>query len=310
MENCLCIAFKFNDIFYTINTSEFRECKSRHLLIFYTKYLDYELFPFKELFNSVRVIPYSPSNMGIFMAFIKLFYLRFKNIDLVFLGNIKLIINQFLINRYNNVNIVLLEDGTMNYQLEDNKSQSWLKKLLSLVFQIDLCAIKENISRTYLLEPNLAKYWFGQKKKLELKSFICKKNDFIQLLKGKKILIGGNYYHYGYMSLEFYNKTVNEIIKEFGIDYYVPHQGCDPNEKIHCNLLNLTKYGVTFEMLLPSLSNTIFFSLGSSILFSANVLNSKVKPVLVKLVGGSYLKSISDFYEKTVKIKTIEFSVE
>lgn len=306
MKSCVCLAFKYNDIYYTLNTPEFDECSFKHLIIFKTKNLNSNLFPSLDQFSKIDVIEYEPTVKGIAMALSSLYRLKPFSYCYVFVSNVKLYITQYFINKSNNSRVLFIEDGTMNYQDEDKPVSltKWVRGCVNWLTRIDEKAIKRKIKSTYLLKPELAKYYFGDKVQLMLHKNSANLNSICRVVQGKKIFIGGNYYNYKMMTLLQYNEIVNRCIDKYSIDYYVPHQGFDIDERIHCETLDLSAESLTFEMILPCISETTFYSLGSSVLFTAKHLGNNTNQVLLK----THLKSmerITDIFEAKLDLVSI-----
>lgn len=304
----LCIAFKFNDVFYSINTEEFQLSGFKILVIFRTKKNKDYKFPFLELFNNVYYVDYSPSYYGIFQALRHIRKHKFPHIDYVLFSNIRLIVVQYLVTRLIGLpNLIMVEDGLMNYLNQKVYTRNkFFKIALSFILGIKIGRIEERVLYTYLFKPEIAYYFLGITKKLRLNSCLISKGCLFDKLSNKSVLIGSNIYDYGEIDLQEYNFLTNKILKQFNIDYYVPHHSASNGERINGEILDISEYGVTFEMILSFINNLRLYSMSSSVLFSCYVMGEQTKcqPILINTYRKEFAKFFN-FYRTFIKEKVI-----
>jgi hypothetical protein len=269
---CVVVAHKYNDIFYAINTFEFEKSDYKILVTVEKGHIVGRNFPFKEIFDHHLNVRNKFSIAGLLLI-CKLYHNILKNkilVDVMFISNPVLVINQYLHKIFGKPRMILLEDGLMNYN-EVKESNSLLKKIVQKIFGISNSGIYNKIETTYLSQPDLGKYYFGELKKINNNSFnFASKLD--QDIQGKKIFVGGDYYRYKFMSINQYCTYVNAIIKEFDIDLYLPHAFSNNNETINCNVLNLNSKSLTLEMLASNYTFSIY-SFGSTCAFTCKNIN-------------------------------------
>lgn len=275
-KNILVIAYKYNDVFYSLNTEEYKKANKRILVLIKTKNVKKDKFPFLDKFNFVIELDY---NNILILSLKIIMQLRFYNIDTVILSNPILLISQLLITKIKSSTIILLEDGLMNY-CDFKPSNSLKKRIMQRVFFISEKKILDSISTTYLLNPSKAVFYFGECKLLSLLR-VKKINYNIDFIKGKNIFVGQNLYDYGMLSLEEYINTVNYLIKKYNIDYYIPHIYSSNKENIQCDIIDLNRYGLTLEMLSSEIKFNLY-SFGSSVLYSTKFINPHIKTYLFK----------------------------
>lgn len=275
-KNILIIAYKYNDIFYSLNTEEYKNADKRTIILIKTKNVKNNKFPFLNKFDHIIELNY---NNILTLSLEIIFRIHLKNIDTVILSNPVLLISQLLINKIQSPQIVLLEDGLMNYY-NFIPSKSFKKKLMQKIFFISEQKILSLIHTTYLLDPSKAIFYFGKPQLLSLYR-IDKINNNIIFINGKSLFVGQNLYDYGTLSIEEYNKLVNYFIQKYKIDYYIPHIYSSSNENIKCNKIDLNKYGVTLEMLSSEFKFNLY-SFSSSVLYSTKLINPSIKTHLLK----------------------------
>lgn len=302
VDTLLVIARKFNDIFYAISTSEWTRFKRRVLVIFANNGFS-EQFPFQEMFDDVLVLG-STENRKNSIHIIRDIRRVKKRIrcDAVMVSNVVLVVNQYLMKISGGRQIFLLEDGLMNYY-DFHPSTSRLKYITQLFLGINERKLFNRITETFLLVPGMARYYGGKLAQLQLKPLIMpiwEKLDIVD----KKIFVGQCVYKFGYMSLEEYNRRVNQIIKKYDIDYYLPHAFASEEEQIDCPVLDLSKLHITLEVL-ASQFNFELYSFCSSVLYTTRVINSNVKSYLVhipELTEKSKLPVIEKYCSKIIDI--------
>lgn len=298
-KRCLVIAYKFNDIFYSVNTPEFINSEFRFLLIVDDEIFTPNKIPFENQFNDKLIISNINSSIGLVFAIFKItvYFKNFAFFDFVFTSNPRLLITQFIVNKLA-LNIILIEDGVMNYKSIIYVKYKYLKLLIQTLLGLDEHLISEKIISTYLLLPHKAVYYFSTVKLLDLKILSFDNSVLLSILEGKRIFVGGCYYLYDHISLTEYSELVNTICKRYGIDYYIPHRYSVANENINCNILDLNNYNLSIEMFASKINNLYIYSLGSSVLFSVKVINPNIYCMLVNAeCYSSELKEGNTFLE-------------
>lgn len=274
-QNMLVVARKYNDIYYAVSTDEWRSCKEHYLLMI-TDRLDDSKYPMQEAFNKVITIHTKAGTIGYYQQCRKVNNIV-KRLDYstVVLSNLAMVANLCTISGNKVTNVILVEDGLMNYY-DFQPSQRTSKKILELLFGIDEPKIQSKISKTYVLNPDLAKYYFGKLNKLYLNTELFAKHAKIDMtLKGKSIFVGQDLYNVKDISVEEYSEIVNRIIKEHNIDLYLPHTRCSENEEIQCAKLNLRDSLTTLEIY-SSLFPLKVYSFSSSVLYTTKIINPEV----------------------------------
>lgn len=284
----LVIAFKYNDILYALGTSEFKAATFKKLVIFYIDGRNPKDFPLQDAFNEVKYIRYREGFSNLWRNLLKIRSLHW-DCDVLTFSNPLLLATKYIAKLSHSKTIIWLEDGLMNYYpLSDipGLSHRKIKHTVQDVLRINdeqIFANKELI--TYLLCPEMAVSFWGEKKALSFDKNLLSRELYEKLtfLEGKKIFIGQALYATDGINKDYYVETVNRVIKEYGIDYYVPHYG-SKDEDIKCEFLNLQDYHITFEFLASAISFTLF-SVSSTLLYSTKKINSLVKTFMVNLNG-------------------------
>lgn len=278
----LVIARKFNDIFYALSTLEWNQANRRILAIFASDKFA-ERFPFQQKFDDVSVFCVSEDHFS-HIAVLKAIRKEKKRIqcDMVMLSNIVLVDNQYLIKMSGANRIFLLEDGLMNYydfRPKSNRIKSWVQKILGINERM----LFTNVAKTYLLAPELARFYNGKRCRLNLSSGLSESNmQKALMLQGKKIFVGQCLYRFNYMSLPLYNERINKIVKTYDIDYYLPHAFALEGEQIDCPILDIGNMQVTLE-LLASYTDFSIYSFCSSVLYTTRIINPKIKSYLIRI---------------------------
>lgn len=279
----LVIAKKYNDIFYALSIPEWKESSHKILLIITDK-LSGENYPMRHCFDEVHCIHQQKGGIGQFLTNLEIKRLIHSlSYNTVILSNISLVSNKLILCSSKCKDAILLEDGYMNYY--EFKEPNYLNKRIVMgLLGINQETVMSKITKTYLLKPSESKYSFGKLERLELdtKSFSDQIGK-LPKLQGKKLFVGQPLYHSytgNTISIEEYNEYVNEAIKKFGIDYYVPHTMADDREDVHCDIFNLGDYSITFEIL-ASLYDLEFYSVSSTVLYSTKIINPNVKSFML-----------------------------
>lgn len=284
----LVIAFKYNDILYALGTNEFQEATYKELVIFYVKGRNPKDFPLQGSFDSVNYIKYHSSLMLLWLNLLKIRFKSWRCDVLTFSNPILLAIK--LISKLSKAKKVLwLEDGLMNYYpLSDisYSSSQRIKLWAQAIFRLkDEVAYGNKEQVTYLLCPDMAVSYWGAVKQLcfNIKNFKTDLLEKLSFLDGRSFFIGQPLYYYNNIRKEDYESCVNEIIKKYRVDYYVPHFGSG-DEKINCPFLDLQKYHITFEFLACAYQFTLY-SINSTLLYSTKKINPQVNTYMVNLKG-------------------------
>ena len=298
MTSILLIAYKFNDIFYSLNTAEFKNADHKSLIIFETENVKKNDFPCLYLFDNVYSFRYSLSTF----SYLKILIIVTKSIkkigmyaNIVMFSNPVLAMNQFISKLLKVSHIILIEDGTMNYY-HFTPRESISKKIIQNFLCINEKQFYEKIKKTYLLKSDIGKYYFGDKVDLKL-SFhgLDSLIDKYSYLEEKKIFVGQPLYAFNYCTIDVYNELVNRIIIDLEINYYLPHLFSSKEEKINAKYLNLNADHLTLEVL-SSKYKLILYSFGSSIVLSSKVINPDSKTNIIKY--SSFTFKVSDILER------------
>lgn len=283
----LVIAFKFNDILYAINTVEFKQADYHKLIIFYNDAVSPSDYPCLGAFDTVKCIHYTHDLKSVAKSIVQVFKIKkMLRADCMITSIPLLLIIRFIFNLSKVQDVIWIEDGLLNYVkpesdlLKTSTVHAKIKQIVQLLLGVDEMKLVNKISSTYLLLPDEAIYYYGTKKKLTVDSIDYKEFDFLE---GKKLLIGQNLYPH-FCSFDDYIRITNDVISRLNIDYYIPHLLADlrENDIIKGNVLNLSKKGVTLEMLASTYNFTIV-SYGSSLLYTAKVINCNVYTIYIKL---------------------------
>ena len=283
--NILVVAKKYNDIYYALSLPEWNMSKYKTLIII-TKKLSLSNYPMQDLFDEVHCIQSRTGSIGIFQTLIDLKCLLPKlSYDTVVLSNISLVSNKYIVNNEKCKQAILIEDGYMNYY-DFQEPKSIAKSSIMSLFGIRQSTVLSKIYKSYLLEPQMAKYFFGVRCKLKIASDVfCSRINTMPDLQGRKLFIGQPLYH-SYtgndITIEQYNEIINKIIKMFDIDYYVPHTMADDRESIECKLFDIGAYKCTFEVL-ASIYDLEIYAISSSVLYTTKVINPKCKSFIVQI---------------------------
>ncbi len=279
--NMLVLARKYNDIFYAISTDEW-EKTDKHYLLMITDRLDIVSYPMENMFDGVYTIHSSTGVLEILKETKTINkILSSLDYDIVTTSNLAIVVNMFVINNRKTKKVILLEDGIMNYY--DFKSSRRLTKLIVMAFLgINERKIQKKITCTYLLSPDEAVYYFGEKKKLQLKGkMFAKYARLNESLRGKSIFVGQNFYVKGGITIKEYSDMVNRIIKENKIDYYLPHTMSKEGEDIKCEIFDVLGSNATLEIY-ASVMDYKVFSFSSSVLYTSKLINPNIKAVAIK----------------------------
>lgn len=277
----LVIARKFNDIFYAMSLPQWTLAHSRHLIII-SNGLNKDDFPLQFAFDDVKFISYSgESIINIIKTLWKISKIEIGKIDTIVLSNPVLVTNQYIIKKSRPKNIILIEDGSLNYS-SFSPSRSFVKKSLQILLGINQDKIFNNIDSTYLFYPSKGKFFFGQLQRLVFDRRIFSSVSFPINLNGKKIFVGQPLYNYGYITRQDYTILVNKVIEKYHIDFYLPHAFSSDLEEINSKSLNIAKYNVTLEALASQYKFSIF-SFGSSVLYTCKTINPDIESNLILL---------------------------
>ena len=286
-QTVLVIAFKFNDILYAINTEEWRNAKVRKLAIFYNDSVSSIDYPFQDRFDDVISFHYNHNSKSIAKSIINILCIkRWLHANYLITSIPLLLIVRLIFNLSKAKTVIWIEDGLLNYDKPDSTLlktgtiHARIKQIVQKLLRIDETKLIERINSTYLLLPDDAIYYYGEKKKLTIFGQDCNEYNYLE---GKRLLIGQNLYP-NFCSFDEYIGITNNVISKLKIDYYIPHLLADLREfdSIEGNVLNLSKERVTLEMLASTHTFTIV-SYGSSLLYTAKVINREVHTIYVRL---------------------------
>lgn len=276
----LVIARKFNDIIYAVSCDEFQNASNKKLLIISQHPSD--CFPLTSMFDETMYV-FSPN--ASWKSQIRLLKDIYKisdklKSDVILLSNIILFSHFNIVRASKCKNLIMLEDGYMNYR-SDIFDNNWKKNLILNFMGFKKLYMKDKISITYLFSPENAKYYFGELRKLVLKSDYYK-NYYGPNLNEKSIFVGQPLYHSNIDEVKEYNYIVNELIKYYNIEFYIPHFNASNNEKINCKQLNISKYGITLEAL-ATYYNFKIYSFSSSLLFTTRIINPRIVSTMIEI---------------------------
>ncbi|CCZ10910.1 predicted protein [Odoribacter sp. CAG:788] len=277
------IAFKFNDIFYSLATEELNNSGFKILILLLTENMSSGSFPCQNKFDKVIKIYYRKNFLFFFFAWLQVLWkLKKHRVEKVLLSNPILVINQLIISKLKANKIIFLEDGLMNY-FPFSPPRYKVKTFVQKIFCLEDDEIFNRIEYTYLLKPDEAVFYKGTPRKLHLNEFIDEQShrSLRGQLKDKAVFAGQPLYNIGIFSIEEYNEAVNKLIQKYNIDYYIPHPFSSEKEKIDCPYLDLNKEKVTLEVLAYDCNFTVY-SFGSSISYTTKLINPCIKSILFK----------------------------
>lgn len=276
----LIIARKFNDVFYAVSVPDWEKF-NQHILIIVADNNLGKNFPLGKCFDKVLYLPQKKSKIiNLLNAVVKINRLKSDlQCNAIALSNPTMAINQYLIKKANCNYVLFLEDGLMNYY-DYSPRQTWQKRLICRILRINENDILSKISKTYISNTQLAKYYFGQPCQLHINfNHILSNIDGVENFSDKRIFVGQDLYHYGYCSINEYNARVNSLLKKLKVDIYIPHAFASPEEEITgCDIRVIT--GATMEVLAAQQDFTII-SFNSSVLFTTKNINPKIKTIAI-----------------------------
>lgn len=275
MKSCVVVAHKFNDIYYSASTNEFKESKYRILIIIEKGGLKCKHFPLQGLFDRVYVVNslLVIRMFGLFFLSLRAFFLG--RIEYMFVSNPVLVLNQFLHNVLRRPMVVLVEDGLMNY-VSFEESNSIFKKVVQYCLRVSTIGFCNRIGKSYLTSPSEGVYFFGDCQVLTLTANVEDDHKIQECVGGKSIFIGGNYYEYGYMSVDQYSRMVNKLMSDFSIDFYLPHAFASSKERIDGNVLNINASRLTLEVV-SRFTCFDLYSFGATSSFTCKNINPCIK---------------------------------
>ncbi len=284
MKKMLVVARKYNDIFYAISSEEWEKC-TEHILLFITDRLDKDSYPLEDFFTCVYTIHISLDKVGIPKAIFNIKSILSKiDFDVVTTSNVVLVTNLYILSNKKVKQIILLEDGLMNYY-NFKPSQEWRKMMLIYILNIKVDKIFRKIEKTYLLKPGRAKYYYGEKSQLNLKRNLFNNHLNINpILEGKSIFIGIDLYKSNRISVKQYCNLVNDIISKYKIDYYIPHNMSSFDEHVSCEIFDITKTKTTLEIY-ALFYNFKVYSFISSTLFTTKIINNGIGSFAINIAG-------------------------
>ena len=289
----LVIARKFNDIYYSMSLPDWNEATTRHLIII-SNGIPKDAFPNQNAFDKVTFISYDGESIRNILSVLKdLLLIEIPNSDVLVLSNPVLVTNQYIIKHSRPKRLIFIEDGSMNYS-SFSPSNSIAKKFLQFSLGILESKIFKRIDFTYLFYPEKSTFYFGQRRKLELRRDVFSLGEGTKIVEGKKFLVGQPLYNYGFLPIERYNELINKAMEKFQIDFYIPHAFASSKENIKGKKFNLSSLNATLEAL-ASRHTFEVFSLGSTVLYSCKTINPHVKSVLITAPDESMQKLNTTF---------------
>ncbi|WP_439238472.1 glycosyltransferase family 52 [Lonepinella sp. BR2919] len=277
------IAHKYNDILYSVETEEFKEGDYNILLIFKLHGYNVEDYPFLDKFNQIFTFDYDKINIkkNVLRFIIYLIKNRkFLRSNYVFISNPNLLYNKIFAKIIKPKGVILIEDGTLNY-VSNKVDIPCLKRIFQYLCGIDNDILLDITKSTYLSLPDEATLYSGEKKKIVLpQELSLDLEDNIELLKGKKIFIGQNLYPKYCSENEYYN-LVKRILKEYNIEYYIPHAyEYYDNQLDFVMTSKIRKYTLEY---IAQFTSFELYSLSSSVLLTTKFINKDVSSTLFKV---------------------------
>ena len=281
IDTLLVIGLKFNDVFYAMSTSEWHHAEHRILAVIAAR-RDFALqFHHMEGFDDTVVIDFERNDIGRFKTCLQIKrYSKRLQCDTVMLSNPLLVITQYLIKVSRAREVICLEDGTLNYHTL-HPSLSLIKPFVQRMLGLNERKLFNSVSRTYLLIPEMAKFYNGEPVRLQLSPELLSERITVDI-RNKKIFVGQVPYHFGQMTLEAYCERVNKFVKKYNIDYYLPHAFADSGEQVDCPILDIEKLRITLEILALQY-DFVIYSFGSSVLYSTRIINPRIKTYMVRI---------------------------
>jgi hypothetical protein len=282
LEKIVVIAFKFNDILYASCTPEFQVANRRVIIILADK-LAREKFPYLDLFDEVHYYQVPSTRIDQIFLASKIARQHGAVLDksMLFIANPYIILIQLIILFGRVSRGVMIEDGVMNYYLEnDRQSFDLLRKIQYRFFE--LCGLWKRFEFAYLLQPEKAVRYLGQPRKLYVNRNITSDRSFLvsSLLNEKSILVGGG-------AIEFLDPQrkkalVEAVCNQLKIDFYVPHH-TDTVGAFGVDLLIVSDESLTLEMVYPYCTALKVYSFGSTASFNSKRINSTIVTVYLQL---------------------------
>lgn len=280
-QNMLVVARKYNDIYYAISTDEWKRCKNHYLLMI-TDRLDKAKYPMQHLFKEVFTIHTEKGTWGYFRQCINIKSILSQiDFSVVTVSNLALVSNLCVLSSNKTKEALLLEDGLMNYY-QFKPSQRLSKKTLEFVLGVNEVSALKKITKTYLLKPELAQYYYGAPTQLHLDvNTFLKHANIDHRIEGKSIFVGQDLYNVSDISLDEYCDIVNRVVKEHNIDLYIPHTRSSLAEHIECKTFDLSESLATLEIY-ASLFPLKIYSFSSSVLYTTKIINSEVETYSIR----------------------------
>lgn len=304
------VAWKYNDIYYAISTPEFRNTsKSDRLLIYFAKNrLKGTLFPCVEYFDKVICLPWSDSQIKNLLYLPRIYKLcRLCKSVCLSLSNPYLAINMLLAKILHVSEIIVLEDGVMNYYPEKPNSYP-LKNISMRILGISYDGMIAKVSTTYLWRPDLGVGCLGKVKGLNTDSPIDPKNigeGIMSQLNDKSIFVDTPIYK-GVNSLitkNEYQQLINKIVNDYKIDYYLPHAFSDQDVAVSIPTLDIYSQQLTLEYLAMT-CNFKVYSLVSTLLVSTRFVNPSIYTCFIDI--GKFDKDLTQFIRNNAS-ETVDY---
>lgn len=296
--NMLVVARKYNDIFYAISTEEWK-MSSKHILLIISLHEDTSDYPLQQLFDEVYSIHSGKGCINYIKTISSIkSILRKLEYNIVTISNVALMTSELILSYKKTKKVILLEDGLMNYY-SFTPSRRLSKRIIERLLGIKYNNSINKITKTYLLNAEKAMYFYGTPQNITLDTtLICNNLKLNANIKGSSIFVGQDIYNCTDISIEEYSEIVNKIIKEYNIDYYLPHRRASENEKIYCKVLLLEDSSATMEVYASCFDFNIY-SFSSSVLYTSRFLNPRVNTYLIKSEKANWV-GITDFLRESV----------
>lgn len=160
----IVLARKYNDIYYSFSTEEWRS-HNRHILLIIPNRANANSFPCQNKFDKVIILP--PDK---FVPYKKIFsyyivlskFLKCVRGDTIIMSNPEMFFNRVIYKLTKSKRVIFVEDGLMNYY-HYSANYGLIKRFVSLLFGVNNNKYLNKIIKTYLNYPQMAKYYFGKR---------------------------------------------------------------------------------------------------------------------------------------------------
>lgn len=304
-QNMLVVARKYNDIYYAISTDEWKRCKNHYLLMI-TDRLDMAKYPMQHLFKKVFTVHTEKGTWGYFKQCMKIKGILSQiDFSVVTVSNLALVSNLCVLSSGKTKEALLLEDGLMNYY-QFKPSQRLSKKVLEFVLGVNEESALKRITKTYLLKPELAQYYYGAPTQLQLDvNTFLKHANIDHRIEGKSIFVGQDLYYNSELSVQEYSEIVNKVIQDNNIDLYIPHTRSVKEEYIKCKTFDLMESQTTLEIY-AAIFKLKIYSFSSSVLYTTKIINPEVSAYSVRNKKTDRISDDSIIYKYVDKVICVD----